>query len=177
MRDQKGKDGTRVDFLKQAGVPVPKRAEDTLNKEKAKTNALALIDDFMRKVGIDNPKGSIDAEGRRHFTAGSADGRAGIVEIDGELFLRVEALIMGLPSDKELILPLMRNLLEINIGLPGVARLGLANDSVLTCVMLNLRELSQPMFYNAIHSTMMLADSLDEELKAKYSGTILKRKS
>jgi len=53
----------------------------------------------MKQVGY-NPPDSTDETGWRYFTLGSADGRAGIVQVENNLYLRVEALVMSMPSDK-----------------------------------------------------------------------------
>src|SRR5512147_242292 len=72
-----------------------------------KRAAESQIDVFMRQVGITDPAKLTDPEGWHYFTFGSADGRAAVVEYQGEMFLHAEAVVMQLPSDKDLLLPLM----------------------------------------------------------------------
>jgi len=43
---------------------------------------------------------------------------------------------MPLPSDKELILPLMRDLLDINSGNPGPSKMAIMNENVICCTTL-----------------------------------------
>ena len=132
--------------------------------------AEAKIDAFMKQVGY-NPPDRTDETGWRYFTLGSADGRAGIVQMGTELFLRVEAMIMPMPSDKDLILPLMRELLNINIDLSGPTRLGIEGDNIYASLLYPVKALADEDYSNMIHWTMSLADRLDDDLIKKYGGT------
>ena len=120
-------------------------------------------------MGIANP--SIDARGWRYINRGSASGRAAILESDGELYMRVEAHVMPMPSDRDLILPLMRELLELNMRVSGAARLGIDGDSVFVSNTRPILELRSGDFAEMIHTTMGMADELDDELVKKYGGT------
>lgn len=166
--------GSRVSQLKQAGIRVEEKSS-AQDLKKAEVAGWALIDSFMRKVGVKDPEKMTLPDGRRLYHLGSARGTAGLLEVDGDLFLRVEAHVMQLPSDKELILPLMRELLSINLLMPGLAKMAMGEDSVFSVVMLNLKILNEDMFYYAIHSAMSLADHVDDILQEKFSGTSLKR--
>jgi hypothetical protein len=135
-----------------------------------KQDAEAHIDAFMKQVGY-NPPDRTDEAGWRYFTLGSADGRAGIVQVDTGLFLRVEALVMAMPSDKELILPLMRELLNINIELAGPVRLGIERDNVYTTLLYPVKAIADDQYPDLIHWTMALADQIDDGMIKKYGGT------
>ena len=171
--------GKRLEALKKAGVKIPKEsgsAEGSVSsKDEMRRMALEIIDDFMRHVGIEDPSKLTDEEGRRYFACGSARGIAGIVEMEDELFLRVQAHMMPLPSDKELILPLMRELLAANYSLPGMAKLAMTDSDVFACVMLSLNNITSVVFFQAIGSAMSMADYLDDILIKKYGGTSLNR--
>jgi hypothetical protein len=135
-----------------------------------RAEAEAKIDAFMKQVGY-NPPDRTDETGWRYFTLGSADGRAAIVQMENDLYLRVEALVMGMPSDKDLILPLMRELLNFNIDLSGPTRLGIDGDNVYAALLYPVKALADEDYANMIHWTMSLADRLDDDLIKKYGGT------
>jgi hypothetical protein len=54
-----------------------------------------------------------------------------VEEIEGEVLLRVESLVMLLPADRELIVPLMREALEFNLMTTGSARFAIAGRRLL----------------------------------------------
>lgn len=139
-----------------------------------KKHADEIIDAFMVKVGY-NPAERTDETGWRYFTLGSAEGRAGAIEVEGNIYLRVEALVMPMPSDKELILPLMRELLAINMSMSGPARLGIKEDQVYTALLYPVKALADDDYATLIHWTMTLADQLDDGLIKKYGGTSIQR--
>ena len=139
-----------------------------------KQEAEAQIDAFMKQVGY-NPPDRTDEAGWRYFTRGTADERAGVVQLDNGLFLRVEALVMAMPSDKELILPLMRELLNINIELSGPVRLGIEGDNVYAALLYPVKALKDEQYPDMIHWTMSLADQIDDGLIKKYGGTVKTR--
>jgi hypothetical protein len=89
--------------------------------------------------------------------------------------LAVHAPIMRLPSDKDLILPLMRELLEMNAGMPGLAHLGIMGEAVIVSSTQPVVDLDPDDFEPCIYRVMKLADDLDDMLKAKYGGTAKKR--
>ena len=161
--------------------PVEEEQEETSDEQQPegvspedlkalKLEAETKIDAFMKQVGY-NPPDRTDETGWRYFTLGSADGRAGIVQVENNLYLRVEALVMYMPSDKELILPLMRELLNLNIELSGPVRLGIEGDNVYTSLLYPVKALKDEEYPDMIHWTMNLADQIDEGLIKKYGGT------
>jgi len=161
--------------------PVEEEQEETSDEQQPegvspedlkalKLEAETKIDAFMKQVGY-NPPDRTDETGWRYFTLGSADGRAGIVQVENNLYLRVEALVMSMPSDKELILPLMRELLNLNIELSGPVRLGIEGDNVYTSLLYPVKALKDEEYPDMIHWTMNLADQIDEGLIKKYGGT------
>ena len=139
-----------------------------------KKHAEERIDAFMAKVGY-NPPERTDEAGWRYFTLGSAEGRAGAIEVEGSIYLRVEALVMPMPADKELILPLMRELLAINMSMSGPSRLGIKEDQVYTALLYPVKALPDDDYGTLIHWTMALADQLDDGLIKKYGGTSIQR--
>jgi tetratricopeptide (TPR) repeat protein len=142
-----------------------------------KRAAESQIDAFLRQVGvIDVPK-LTDPDGWRYFTFGSADGRTAVLEHEGELFLHAEAVVMQLPSDKDLLLPLMRELLEFNLRVSGSARLGIVRDYVFVSIIQTVLHMRTEEFSRVINMVMQLADELDDKLIEKYGGTTKPRLS
>ena len=132
----------------------------------------SIIDAFMISVGVKEPAARTDDNGWRHLTLDSANGIAGIAESDDELFLHVEAEVMALPSDKELIQALMREALEMNCTLPGASSLGIRGTRLVASATENMRGLRSPDEYRSlIHLVMSLANAIDDGLKGKYGGT------
>ena len=137
----------------------------------------SCIDDFMRAVGIEDPSQLTDENGWRHLQLESAKGIAGIKESEGELFLHAEALIMALPSDRDLIQALMREALELNCTLPGTCSLGIRGTQLVACATESMRSLSSPKEYgDLINMVMVLSNTIDDGLNQKYGGTTRTRK-
>jgi len=154
-------------------------AEQTDAEEQARLAALrqsaeALIDTFMREVGIANPQEQADEEGWRYLNAGSAQGRVGVVNDSVNLYLQAEAHVMPLPSDGELIVPLMRELLEFNLNIAGIARVGIRGEGVFVLAAQQL-PVEQPDVNRCINGVLLLADEIDDKLTATYGGTTKKR--
>jgi hypothetical protein len=134
------------------------------------------IERHLKALGVPRPDGAKATDGWHFIVLGSAPGRVGVVESGGDLYLHAEALIMDkLPSDQDLMLPLMRELLEMNATLPDAVRLVIANDCVLTMVTRRVASLSDAEVANSIDSVMALADGLDDGFKVKYGGTSRQR--
>ena len=139
--------------------------------------AESQIDAFLRQLGLSDVVRQTDPDGWRYFTFGSADGRAAVVEHEGELFLHAEAVIIPLPSDKELLLPLMRELLEFNLRVAGAARLGIVRDTIFASIIQPVLHMRTEEFSRIIQPVMQLADDLDDRLIEKYGGTTKPRLS
>lgn len=144
---------------------------------KASRNAHKAIEQHLRKWGLP-PELATDRDGWHYMMVGSAKGRVGIVEIDEESFLHAEGVVMSrLPSDRDLIVPLMRELLEKNMVLPESAKFAIVNDAVMVVITRPLQDLSPDQIGRAIMAVMSVADSLDDSFLAKYGGTSKERKS
>jgi hypothetical protein len=102
----------------------------------------------------------------------SVAGRISIVEADGTVFLRAVVPVMALPSDRDLILPLMRELLERNFGLAGPARLAIDRHVVVVAVFaLPAADLSEGDMRAAIDNPMWMAEEAAEPLMQRYGAT------
>lgn len=132
----------------------------------------SFIDAFMISVGFKEPAARTDDNGWRHLTLDSANGIAGIAEIENELFLHGEAEVLSLPSDKDLIQALMREALEMNCTLPGACSLGIRGTRLVASATENMRSLRSPDAYGQlIHLVMSLANAIDDGMKERYGGT------
>lgn len=161
----------RGDALAAAGVSIPTVQFTREQLRKMKLQAEVMMDDFLKKAGVEDPAQSVDAQGFRHFRVGSAQGMAAIREMEDTLVLHVAAHLMPLPSDRDLILPLMRELLAFNAGLPGEARFCLMDEEVVASALLPLVDLSPQDFARCFYSVMQAADTLDDQLRKKYGGS------
>jgi hypothetical protein len=164
----------------QAPAPAPAKTPDPQQQaaldEQCKT-ALGFIDTFLRGVGIKDPATLTDEQGWRYIQLGSAEGRAGVSREDDNAFLQAEARVMQMPSDKDLILALMRQLLELNLTFVGPVRLGIREDIVFAALQYPVDSLTEDLVGRCIHSVMTLADGIDDMLGKKYGGTSLPRQA
>jgi hypothetical protein len=134
------------------------------------------IDNFMRQVGISDPAQFTDEDGLRQLTYGSAQGLAFIEEEDKILYLHAEAFVMRLPSDQDLILPLYRELLEMNLTMPGHSRFALRQDAVVVVALEEVGLLRDDDDYERqIHTVVAFADAVDSNLAKRFGGTTRKR--
>lgn len=164
----------RTEALADAAPPPPDLPSPA-QLAKLRRAAEAQIDQYFRQVGVPDPADLTDENGWRHIQLGSASGRAGIVESEGELYLQADAFVMAIPSDPELVVPLMRELLAINISIPGSERVGIGGESVIAVSVRRIMELQREDFARCIFGVMALADSLDDQLITKYGGTARER--
>lgn len=163
-----GKSASKQSEENDERVPTPQEHAQRL---------VTCIDAFMVEVcGYPDPSERTDEHGRRHFNRGSASGIAW-VEIAGEgddqnCLFHAAAQVMELPSDRELLLPLYRELLEINWVLVGVARLAVMNNGAWVVFSDAANRVESPLQVAvAIDMVMGLADGLDDQLVGKYGGT------
>jgi hypothetical protein len=172
-------------MAKKKNDSIPSKALDALmsgkklsvaNRKELRELGESAIDGFMVAIGFD-PARLTDDNGWRHLRLESAEGIAGITESEDELYLHVEAVVMPLPSDKDLIQPLMREALELNCTLPGACSLGIRGTRLVASATENMRGLHSPQEYgNLVHLVMALANTIDDGMKQKYGGTTRSRK-
>jgi hypothetical protein len=165
----------RSQAVSEAGVdqPAARLSAEDLKEIKKKTED--YIDAFMERVGYPNPAERTDEKGARHFSLGSAVGVAGVIIAGDQVLLRIEAPIMPLPSDKDLILPLFREMMELNQRIAGECRIGLMLETIVAVITYPAHALEKPDIHRCIHTVMKTADDLDDLLKQKYGGTSKKR--
>jgi hypothetical protein len=163
-------------------APAPEAPPALTEEQKAALDALCkqaieYVDAFLTGVGIKDIPAITDEAGWRYLQLGTAEGRAGVVRDETGAYLRAESPVMPLPSDKDLILPLMRELLEMNLVIVGPVRFGMRADSIFASLQYPVAGLDQDMVARCIHSVMSVADGIDEKLGEKYGGTSLPRQS
>jgi hypothetical protein len=105
----------------------------------------------------------------RSFGAGSVRGRAGVLENGERLLLWAEADVCELPSDGDLIVPLMRELLERS-AVCAPAHFAIRGELVVLAFARDLAE-GVPDAGALIRQLMAQADGLDEALLERYGGT------
>ncbi len=133
------------------------------------------IDDYMREIGISNPERYTNEDGWRIFQRGSASIFVGVRILDDYVVLMGLSKIMDLPSDKDLILPLMRELLELNVALPNEGRFGIKDNNVIITVSKFIAEYGENMVPFCLDLISKIADDYDDYLIQKYGGTSRKR--
>lgn len=133
------------------------------------------IADYLRDNGFDNPDDFQVKGGYRvefpDFTIYAT------VEADGDdLVYLVVAEVMPLPSDADLVVPLMRELLQMNAVARGPARFAVDGDSVWV-VAVDLVELLPDADYGrCIDAVFAWAAQAQATLRKKYHRTTRKRR-
>jgi hypothetical protein len=147
------------------------RAELEAQRKQAET----WLDAFLRAGGAEDPAELTDEDGVRRFSAGTISCNAAILEDNGSLYLHVDAALMALPSDHELLVPLMRELLELNAQLRGSVRAGIHREQVLAGAIRPLSQLSEAQLGETVAAVISLSDRLDEQLLTHFGGTVRQR--
>lgn len=151
---------------------VPPKSPEELKKRKREVEG--YIDAFLLSIGV--PELALNNDGPRIIEKGSAVGQASVVELEGDLYFAVQAPVMTLPSDKDLLLPLMRELLEYNGTSITPAQLGISGQSVKVSIIRQADGLTIDDVSAFIYHVMCVADDLDDQLIEKYGGTSKERK-
>lgn len=163
-----------------AAVPSPSPSRTRSRKESRARSArataasvLSWVEAFLKSVGVEEPK--MDDGGWFYISFGGTSGRVGIVEWEGDSFLRVEAMVLEEPGDKDLILPLHHQLLQMNYDPMASCRFALDRGTVFLCDSRQVDWLEPEEVAAAIDRTMRAASSAREELIEKYGGTTQQR--
>lgn len=144
---------------------------------RTKMDADYEIDAYIRHMGIANPERITDEDGWRYLRRGSALISIGTVVLDSSVALNAHCKIMDLPSDKDIILPLMRELLEMNATLPNEARFAISNNSVIISVVKMIISDCENLIPLCLDIISYFADEYDDYLIEKYGGTSRSRAS
>jgi hypothetical protein len=153
-------------------VPAEMPTEDSepQQQEQLRRATEQQIDEFMRNMGCGDPAERTDEEGWRWFSFRSAQGRASVVQSTGEWYLRVEALVMPLPTDANTLFALMQELLSINFNMAGYARLGIGNGVVFVSATAPVAALGANDIPIIISAAMSMADGLGGQLSQRYQS-------
>lgn len=114
------------------------------DKRTIKKAAEAEIDAFLVGAGIKNPSKLADKHGGRYLPFEHTPAYVCVEELEGSLYLRVEARVMDLPAQHEAAARLMTDMLEINGDVAGVCRLAIDDGLVIAAGAENLRVLRSP---------------------------------
>jgi len=126
--------------------------------------ALAMVDDFFRRHGLD-PAEAIDEEGWRRLRFGAAGGAVGVMKWpSGEDHLVVFAPILDLDPGAEGLVPFYRLLLELNHDGTEAARLSLKEGVLFLSYSRPIQGLSAGEVDYAINTVMRAADHYGERL-------------
>lgn len=131
------------------------------------------IEDFLRNVGVKDL--SPDKNGWHSFRFADRQGWAGVVQEEDRAFLRVDALLMPLPSDKELLLPLYREMLEVNHAINITCRLSVRDERVWACDIRRIEWLDAGKVASAVDETMRFAQRAAQRLTSRYGSSAVKR--
>jgi hypothetical protein len=143
---------------------------------KLRLHAEALIEQYLRVAGFKEPSDLKDG-GAYHLDTGEVEGFATVRTLEGDLVYTVAAEVLPLPSDKDLVVPLMRELLEINSWARGPVRLAIVGDSVWAGISDLVELMPDDDFGRYISATLGLAEGLAGDLTKKYGKTSRKRKA
>ncbi|MBI3947716.1 MAG: hypothetical protein HY321_17485 [Armatimonadetes bacterium] len=135
-----------------------------------------VIHDGLRLLGVADPAALQDENGFLHFPAGTIQCTLGIVALDDRDLFLVYAPLLDLPSDRDLLLPLYRLLLELNNRFElSIAKFGLHGDTVFLSAMRPLDGLDAAEVADIVRWVSNLADTTDERLIAEFGGTSKRR--
>ncbi len=151
-------------------TPTQRKAIDRLRRTMERD-----LDRFIAKAVGDKPSEFTDEAGWRNLTVYGRETRASVDEFEGQMFLRVESAVMPLPADRDLVLPLMREALEFNNGVPGYARLATLGRVLLAIVCLPATHISRHDIESCLDDAGILASVAADRLIRRYGGTTQKR--
>jgi hypothetical protein len=144
------------------------------NKPKTLADHAAVIDEFLRKVGIDPVGTRIKNMGKNRFgwcvSRGSASIYITIDDSEGRGLFRIFSPILKLPQD--MLLPFYRRLLEINFGLIGCA-LAVKDDSVVVVSERYLEGLDPIEIEIGLDQLSYVADSIDDKLAKEFGAQMI----
>ena len=144
-------------------------------RRKLRAHAEAQIEEYLRGVGFEKPS-ELKQAGRYDLDTGNAQGFATVQNLGGELTYLVAVRIMALPSDQELVVPLLRELVELNAEIMGPARVAIEGDAVFAGVQDVVELMPDPDFGRYIDATLGVAEDAMKRLSRKYGETTRKRK-
>lgn len=159
-------------------VVAAKKRRETARRKALRQQGEAKLDEALRGLGVEDPAEDADEDGWRHFASvDDIEAFAFVDTTEPEVTLNVAAEMMPLPSDAELVVPLMRELLETNPLLAGPARLGIRGDSVYATFVDTVELMEDDDYRRALVAVATLASSVAPSLRKRYGGTTKKRQT
>jgi hypothetical protein len=144
-------------------------------RRRLRTHALSQVADYLRDNGFDNPEEHRTRDGYRvEFEELSVF--AGVRTEGNDVAYLVGAEVMQMPSDADLVVPLMRELLEMNAMARGPARFCVDGDSVWVVVLDLVELMPDADFGRCIDAVLAWAGQSQEMLRKKYHRTTRKRR-
>ena len=138
------------------------------DKKRIKQAVGEAIDAFLTGAGVKDPKPLSDRRGGRYLPFEATPAYVCVEELDGELYLRVEAKVMDLPGEHDAVFGLMNDLLAINTTVAGVLRLGVDDGLVIAAGAENLRALREPgLVIQHIEQVVEFAESAQKDLRRR----------
>lgn len=129
------------------------------------------VDRLISKAINARPRDFTDKAGGRHLTVNGRDACATVDEFAGGIFVRVEAPVMPLPADRELIQPFMREALELNYSIPGHARLTTVGRILVSVAAQSVARLPPDGLEAFLEDAGLMAAFAAGPLSERFSGT------
>ena len=70
----------------------------------------------------------------------------------------------------------MREILELNVTLRGSVRLGIRGEQIIATAIRPTNQLTEEELAETVAAVIALSDRVDEQLIARYGGTVLQRR-
>ena len=148
------------------------------DRKRIKAAVEAEIDVFLIAAGVKEPKRLADRRGGRYLPFEKTPAYVCVEELEGELYLRVEAKVMEVPDGRDAIFGLMTKLLQINTTIAGVLRLGVDDGLVIAAGAENLRALNESgLLIQHIEQVVEFAESAQKDLRASARRKAPSRRS
>jgi hypothetical protein len=164
---------------KAAGARKVSKTAPTRPSKKAKLRALQKqveehLDMLLKEGGVDDLSETIE-DGARWFVTDDAAAFA-YVEIDDDVVvLHVVSELMPVPSDRDLNLALMRELLELNSHAFGAGRFSIRGADVYVSASDDAEDLSLDQIRRQVHSVLTVAAVMGPRLQKRFTRTRRKR--
>jgi hypothetical protein len=163
----------RSTAVKRTEAASARRAE--AERRRLRRHAVEQVEAYLREQGFDNPA---DLRTRRGYSI-EVDEMTVVVgfEPDGrDLVYLVGAEVMALPSDPDLVVPMLRELLELNAAARGPARLAVEGDAVWVVAVDLVALMPDADFGRCIDAVVAWASLASSLLRKKYQRTTRRRR-
>lgn len=160
---------------RKASKPSSRAIRAASKRRKLRAHALSQVADYLRDNGFDDPDEFKTRDGYR-FEFEEFPVFAGVRTEGSDIVYLVGAEVMPMPSDADLVVPLMRELLEMNAMARGPARFCVDGDTVWVVVLDLVELMPDADFGRYVDAVMAWASQSHETLRKKYHRTTRKRR-